>query len=251
MGINTAILDVTKNKNSYYIYTKNEENLRKQASECMNKLENGVADGIVINKNLTVYTSLPGLNDQLDTTSILETLAKKHTLILMDCDFETDMNFFAYAQEIYLVQSMDILTIQPLTAFLRDLKTKDILKPDKLRVVINKELKVKGLSTKVLVGGMSFYNEPAMTFMTELFDKEKIKSCVIPFEIENYAKYLEALVDCDISLNSYTKTFIANLKALANMVYPLVSRTNYSNGTGNYNYGQNDSKVKKLFKFNK
>lgn len=254
MGINTAILDLTQNKNSYYIYTKNEEELRKVAFECMDKLKRGVANGIQVNKNLTVYTSLPAKEkDQSGVENVLSALVKKHSLVLMDCDLHTDAQYFAGAQEIYLVQSMDILTIQPLTAFLRDLKTKNILQMEKLRVIINKELRVKGLNPKVLIGGMSFYNEPAMTFMTELFDKEKIKYCMIPFEVDNYAKYLEALVDCNISINAYSKTFVANLKALANLVYPLLSRQHYESNVVNNNYGskESDTKVKKLFKFNK
>lgn len=254
MGINTAILDLTQNKNSYYIYTKNEEELRKTAFECMDKLKRGTANGIQVNKNLTVYTSLPSTNtEQENVGNVISALVKKHSLVLMDCDLSTNAQYFASAQEIYLIQSMDILTIQPLTAFLRDLKTKNILQSEKLRVIINKELKVRGLNPKVLIGGMSFYNEPAMTFMTELFDKERIKYCMIPFEVENYAKYLEALVDCNISINSYSKTFIANLKALANLVYPLLSRQHYESNIVNNNYGtkDGDTKVKRLFKFNK
>ena len=122
MGINTAILDVTKNKNSYYIYTKNEEQLRRVALECMNNLSNGEAKGIQVNKNLTVYTSLPTEQNNEDIQEILSTLVKNYSLVLIDCDFETEMEYFENAQEIYLVQSMDILTIQPLTAFLRELK---------------------------------------------------------------------------------------------------------------------------------
>ena len=253
MGINTAILDITQNKDSYYIYTKNEESLRKTAYECIDKLKNGVAEGISVNKNLTVYTALPGTNnEQSNIGEILSSLVRKHSLVLLDCDFASNEQYFVNAQEIYLVQSMDILTIQPLTAFLRELKTKKILDTNKIRIIINKELKVKGLNPKVLIGGMSFYNEPAMTFMTELFDKEKVKYCTIPFEIENYARYLEELVDCNISINSYSKTFIANLKALANMVYPLISRQNYGSNEISNNYETPaDSKVKRLFKFNK
>ena len=255
MGINTAILDVTKNKNSYYIYTKNEENLRRVAFDCMDKLKEGIAAGIEMSKNLTVYTSLPGDNKDSDNVgSILSTIIQKHSLILMDCDLDTSAQYFSNAQEIYLVQSMDVLTIQPLTAFLRELKTKNILQPEKLRIVINKEVKVKGLTPKVLIGGMSFYNEPAMTFMTELFDREKIlnKYCTIPFETENYEKYLEALVDCHISLNAYTKTFLASLKALSNMVYPLLSRQSYESNVMSNNYDPIDnSKSKGLFNFRK
>ena len=245
-GIDTAILDLTKNKNAYYIYTKNEENLRKIAYECMKKLRNGIAEGIPVNRNLTVYTSLPTNieEDDDDIETILQTLATKHSVILIDADFETPSKYFALSTEIYLVQSMDILTIQPLTAFLRDLKSKGLLNPDNLRIVINKELKVRSLSPKVLIGGMAYYNDPAMTFMTELFNKDKIKYCTIPFEIENYAKYLETLVDCNVSTKGYTKIFMANLKSLSNMVYPLLNKVNY--GAASSNYGK-ENKGKKRF----
>ena len=245
-GIDTAILDLTKNKNSYYIYTKNEENLRKIAFECMRKLRSGVAQGIPTSRTLTVYTSLPtnSEEDNEDVETILQTLASRHSLVLIDADFETPSRYFAESQEIYLVQSMDILTIQPLTAFLRDLKSKNLLSPEKLRVVINKELRVKSLTPKVLIGGMAYYNEPAMTFMTELFDKDKVKYCTIPFEMENYSKYLETLVDCNVSTKGYTKVFMANLKALSNMVYPLLNKVNY--GAVENSYGK-ENKPKRKF----
>ncbi len=241
-GINTAILDLTKNKNSYYIYTKNEENLRKIAYECMKKLNSGIAEGISVNKMLTVYTALPtNQNEENENVNtVLSTLASRHSLVLIDADFDTPEEYFAESQEIYLVQSMDILTIQPLTAFLRDLKSKGVLNPEKLRVVINKEVRVKGLNAKVLIGGMAYYNEPAMTFMTELFNKDKVKYCTIPFEPENYERYLETLVDCEVSIKGYTKVFLANLKALSNMVYPLLNKTNY--GSIDDSYSKNNKK---------
>lgn len=223
MGINTAILDVTKNKNSYYIYTKNEEELRKIAFNSMANLENGIAQGIKVNNKLTVYTSLPAEKEDVNPESILATLVKNYSLVLIDSDFDTPLSYFANSQEIYLVQSMDILTIQPLTAFLRDLKSKNILIPEKIRVVINKETRIRGLNPKVIIGGMAFYNAPAMTFMTELFNKDSVKYTTIPFDEQTYARYLEALVNCKISLNGYDKNFMQALKGLANMVYPLLS----------------------------
>ena len=54
MGISTAILDMTKNKNSYYIYTKNEEHLRNIAYESIKKLTIGITNGIEVDKNLIV-----------------------------------------------------------------------------------------------------------------------------------------------------------------------------------------------------
>lgn len=58
-------------------------------------------------------------------------MTKNYSLVIIDCDYDTDYNYFAQAQEIYLVQSLDILTIQPLTAFLRNLKAKNALNPEK------------------------------------------------------------------------------------------------------------------------
>ena len=240
LGINTAILDMTKNRNSYYIYTKNEEELRKIAYNSIEKLENGYAEGIRVDKNLTVYTALP--NDgkiYSDAEPILSTLVQNHSVVLIDCDFDTDPSYFASCQEIYLVQSLDILTIQPLTAFLRDLKTKGVLEPEKVRVVINKDMKVGNLTNKVIIAGMSFYNDPAMSFMTELFNKDMVKYCVIPFDEKAYSKYLEAIVDCRVSYNSYPSNFINKLKMLGDMVYPLTSKQAYGKQTNTYSKPNN------------
>ena len=240
VGIDTAILDMTKNKNSYYIYTQNEEALRKIAYTSLEKLQNGTAEGIKVKQNLTVYTALPndGKN-YANAEPILSTLVQNHSLILIDCDFDTNPSYFASAQEIYLVQSMDILTIQPLTAFLRDLKTEGVLEPEKVRVVINKELKVRGLTNKAIIGGMSFYNDPAMSFMTELFNKDVVKYCSIPFEEMAYSKYLEAMLNCKVSINGYSKNFMNKLRVLGDMVYPLTSRQTYaSKATQNYKPNQ-------------
>lgn len=243
LGVKTAILDMTKNKNSYYIYTNNDEKLRNIAYSAIEKLESGTAEGINVDRNLTVYTTVPDDDkDYSNSEAILSTLVQNESLILIDCDFETDLGYFANAQEIYLVQSMDILTIQPLTAFLRELKTKGILEPEKLRVVINKELKVKNLSSKAVIGGMSFYNDPTMSYMTELFNKDRIKACTIPFDENVYSKYLEAMVNCVISINSYNKNFMNSLKILGNMVYPLLSKQTYSpKQSAEMSYGNNFS----------
>ena len=223
MGIKTAILDLTTNRNSYYIYTKNEESLRNIAFESIKKLRSGIVNGINVDKYLDVYTALPG--DRLpleDVDGIITTLTQNYSVVLMDCDFNSPAEYFGVAQELYIVQTMDILTIQPMTAFLRDLKAKDILRPEKIRVVINKEMKVRGLTPKAIIGGLAFYNDPAMSFMTELFNKDNVKYCSIPFDEDACSKYLEGVMDCEISINGYSKFFNAKLKELANMVYPLI-----------------------------
>lgn len=220
-GINVAILDTTKNRNSYYIYTNNEEELRKIAMGSLEGLVRGSARGIEVHKNLTVYTSLPDENEYIEhSDKILETLLKKHSLILIDTDFKTPTRYFEQSQEIYLVQTMDVMTIQPLTAFLRELKARNILEDKKLKIVLNKVVKLRGITDKTIIGGMAYYNDPSMSFMTELFDRTLIKYIAIPFEEETYIRYLENVIECNVSLKGYSKGFLQALKELGNMVYP-------------------------------
>lgn len=243
-GINTAILDLTQNKNAYYIYTENDENLRNIAYSSIENLKIGNAKGIQVHKNLAVYTSLPGKKqDTSNYTNILETLTKNYSLVIIDCDYDTDYNYFAQAQEIYLVQSLDILTIQPLTAFLRNLKAKNALNPEKIRVVLNKMVNLKSVTEKTIIGGMAYYNDPSMSFMTELFNKDTVKYCVIPFEEQTYAKYLDGIINCKISLNGYSRNCMTALNTLSDMVYPLVeNNTTRNNKTYNsYSSGNNFS----------
>lgn len=241
MNINTAILDMTKNKNAYYIYNKNDENLRKRAEVSIEKLREGIAEGIVVNKNLTVYTASPGDNDNYEEADlILKTLIQNHSLVLIDCDFNTPFGYFDNSQDIYLVQSMDILTIQPLTAFLKELKSRDILKQEKVKIIINKEVNIKDVSEKVLIGGIANYNDPSMSYMTELFDRNNVKSYKIPFDLQVYTKYLGTIADCNLSLNGYSKQFLVYLKNLANGIYPMLSSDSNKNANkkqsfNNYN----------------
>ena len=218
-NVKTAILDLTQNRNAYYIYTKNEEDLRVKANDCIKKLKNGIANGVEVHKNLTVYTSAFDIEEIENVEPIIQTLLKKHSIILLDCDFNTPDRYFKYAQEIYLVQSMDILTIQPLTLFLRKLTDKGALSEDKVRVVLNKYVKTKELNEEILVGGISIYNDASMTVRKELFDRKKVKRITVPLEIETYLRYLDGLVICDVSLKGYSKKLLQSLKQLATMVY--------------------------------
>ena len=228
MGIKTAILDTTTNRNSYYIYTKNEESLREVARTSFDSLITRQPEGIKANKNLTVFTALPDEDEKIDMVDdILEGLVRNYSLILIDTDFNTPIGYFKQSQETYLVQSLDILTIQPLTAFLRKLKSKNILEESKIRIIINKAVKVRGIQEKTIIGGMAYYTDPAMSYMTELFDRNTVKYITIPFEDDTYIRYLENVINCEISLKGYSKVFMQSLKELANMVYPLTGGQAY------------------------
>ncbi len=240
-GIKTAILDLTTNKNSYYIYNMNDDRLRQKALHCAENLKNGIIDGIPAGKNFDVFTGVPSEENNFeDYSNILETLLREYSVILLDCDFNTNMNYFANSSEIYLVQTYDILTIQPLTAFLNELQHKGMLKEEKIRIIINKALKLKKLTNEMIIGGISCYNDPASTYQNVLFDRKNVRTAVIPFEEQTYAKYLERLADNEMSLNGYSKYFLDAISKLADMVYPLIASNNYKPSTANYNnYGKN------------
>ncbi len=249
-GIDTAILDATKNKNAYYIYTKNEEDLRQTATRSVRSLVNGNPEGIRVKNNLTVYTEPPTQESSIENVGpILENLIKNHSAVLIDCDFDTPIQYFENSQEIYLVQSMDVLTIQPFTAFLRDLKAKDIIDKNKIKIIINKSVRIRGVTAKTIVGGMAFYNDPEMSFMTELFDRNAVVPIEIPFDMDVYERYLEEIIECEISVDKYPKEFQNILSNLAAVVYPLLPARNtrerpkrgYQYSTNYSNNGFSDS----------
>ncbi len=219
-GINVAILDATKNKSSYYIYTKSQDGLRKIAWKSIEKLSQGIANGIKADENLTVYTGLPNEKEFLEKVeSVLRTLIKNHTVILIDCDYDTPIDYFKYAQEIYLVQSMDILAIQPFTEALSKIEEKGLIEERKFRIIINKFLKIDGVSEKEIIGGMAFYNEPAMSYMKQLFNKNTIRYMVIPFDEDICTRYIKGVSQCEISLNGYSNEFLQILGVLADNIY--------------------------------
>ena len=104
---------------------------------------------------------------------------------------------------------------------------------DNYTFTLNKILRVRGVTGKNIVGGMSNYNDPEMSFMTELFDRNTVKvAAQIPFDEDVYAKYLEGLIECEIKLNGYPKEFKAKLTTLAETIYPLLPNNN-NNGKKN------------------
>ena len=220
-----------------------------EAANSIENLINGEQAGMKVSKNLSVYVEVPNTQDtkMYNVGPILEKAIENHSAVLIDCDFNTPLEYFAKAQEIYLVQSMDVLTIQPLTAFLKELKNRDILDSNKLRIIVNKSIRLKGITARQIVGGMSNYNNPEMSIMTELFDRNSIVPIEIPFDVDVYAKYLEGIAECNVAINKYPKDFQSTLKKLAYVIYPLLPNgkskdkhqkgyqysTTYSNGFSN------------------
>ena len=226
-GIKTAIVDLTKNKNSYYIYTENEETLRNIAYSSFEKLKSGIADGIKVNKCLTVYTALPNSDAEIENkVNTMNTLLNNYDLVLLDCDFDTELEFFNLSQNIYFVQSFDILTIQSLTSFIKKLNMNKIDYESKMKIIINKYVSIGSINERSIVAAMSVYNSPDTTYQLDLFDRNKAEYFLVPFEEKNYCKYLEEVVKCRLTIRGYSKNLLNSLNKLAKAVYPINSKKN-------------------------
>ena len=221
-NVKVAILDETQNRNSFYIYTNNDEPLINKAVSSIRNLENGLAKGLDVSRYLTVYTNIPdgGLENKTeDIEVIVSTLTHNYDIILVDSDFETNEKFFAYASEIYVVQSMDALTIQPITKFLSELKDKGLLQEEKLRIIINKYMNMKRLPAEIVIEGLTRYNEPTMTLQKELFNSKNVPAILIPFDMQAYTRYMDVIATCQMTLNGYPTVFLNSLDKLASIIY--------------------------------
>ncbi len=216
----TGILDMTKDKSMYYIYNESDKTRRRIAAECMNRLSEGEDFYIQIAKNLKVYTSIPGgISDNRRSYKhkvILETVKNNNNITIVDADFTAPIDYFEQASEIYLVQDMDILKIQDATTFLREMKNRNI-DLSKVKVIVNKYVK-NALSPKAIVGGLSCYKDPEMTFSDTLLPG-RVDMFEIPYNINNYVKYTESLFRGSMNFKGYSADFTDAISALANQVY--------------------------------
>lgn len=227
-NIKVAIVDLSKNKDSYYLFTDNDPNKTNKANLGIENLSKGINEGLDVNNYLTLFTSLPGkiFENSLNISNILSTLKQNYDIALFDCDFETNKSFFEKSDEIYLIQSMNAFTIQPLTEFLYNLQSSNVNFENKLQIVINKYINLKKLDIKTIIGGMSKYNSPSMTMQKDLFNAQNAKYTTIPFDIQTYSAYLEVIAFCKLSLNNYSREVIESLTELKNKVFPLIGEQN-------------------------
>lgn len=220
-GINVAILDTAKDKTMYYIYTKNEEALKKTAKDCMENLSNGISEGIEAKNGVSVYTRVDDDKFINNVEEVLETLLKNHTVILIDCDITTPPMYFKYSQDVYVVQSMDTYNIPNLTAFLDKLEQGRFLDNRKIKIIINKFVDIKGITEKEIIGSLAFYNDPTTLYMKEIFHKEMVEYIVVPFYESIYKKYIEMVTESDIKFDEYPLEFIKVIRELSREIFPM------------------------------
>lgn len=216
--IKTAIVDMTRKRDMYTIYTYDNTGKRNIAERSMQFASNGKNEPLIYDK-LSIYTAVPGEDRKSYNPNLLvETVQKNNNVVLIDADFSTPLDYFRLANDIYIVQDMNILNVNQLTMFLRELKQRGI-EMDKIKIIVNKYVDCS-LSSKEIIDGIATYTSYDLKMFDELFNPKRIQYFVLPFDVENYKKYVDMVYKYSNKFSSFTKNFQENLNGIINTIYP-------------------------------
>ncbi len=225
--VKTAIVDVTKKRDSYTIYTYDSEGKRNIAAESLKYASNGINEPLIYDK-LSIYTDVPGEDrSKYNANTVIDTVMQNNNLVLIDADFTTPNDYFRLCQEIYLVQDMDVLNINQVTIFLRRLKLRGI-PLSKVRVIINKHVKCV-LTAKDILDGIATYTSYDLKMYDELLNSNTIQYYILPLDIDNYRKYIEMVYKYSNKFNTFSEEFRENLDKIINAIYPVGNITMTTN----------------------
>lgn len=230
--VKTAIVDVTRKRDTYTIYTYDNEGKRAIAAESLKYASNGINEPLIYEK-LSIYTGMPGDDrKQYKAGVAIDTIIQNNNVILIDADFTTPYDYFRLCQEIYLVQDMDILNIPQATIFLRELKSHGV-PMDKIRIIINKHVKTV-LTARDIIDGIATYSTYDLKRIDTLFNSSTIPYYILPFDIENYKKYIEMLYKYSNKFSTFTSEFTENLNMIINSIYPIGGIAKGESNSKNY-----------------
>ena len=219
--INTAIVDMTRKKDTFTIYTYDSEGKKNIASQSLKYASSGLDEPLVYDK-LRIYTAMPGEDRKMyNASKVIETVMKENKIVLTDADFTTPIEYFKLCNEIYLVQDMDVLNIGQTTLFLRELKMKNV-SFDKIKLIINKHVKC-ALTSKDIIDGISTYSSYDLKMYEQLFSSSKLPYYIMPFNEDNYRKYVEMIYKYTNTFNSFTDEFKNSLNKILNSIYPMAN----------------------------
>ncbi len=216
--VKTAIVDMTRKRDSYTIYTYDNTGKRNIAGQSLRYASSGKNEPLIYDK-LSIYTAVPGEDRKSYNPNVLvDTIIKNNNVVLIDADFSTPIDYFRRAQDIYVVQDMNVLNIQQITMFLKELKQRGI-GMEKIKIVINKYVDCE-LTSKDIIDGIATYTSYDLKMFDELFNPKKIQYFILPFDVANYKKYVEMVYKYSNKFSTFTKEFQTNLDQIINSIYP-------------------------------
>lgn len=216
--IKTAMVDMTRKRDLYTIYTYDNTGKRNIAGESLRYASSGKNEPLVYEK-LSIYTAVPGEDRKSYNPNVLvDTIVKNNNVVLIDADFSTPIDYFRLAQDIYIVQDMNVLNINQITIFLRELKQRGI-GMEKVKIIINKYVDC-ALTSRDIIDGIATYTSYDLKMFDELFNPKRIQYFILPFDVDNYKKYVEMVYKYSNKFASFSKNFQENLAEIINSIYP-------------------------------
>ena len=216
--IKTAMVDMTRKRDLYTIYTYDNTGKRNIAGESLRYASSGKNEPLVYEK-LSIYTAVPGEDRKSYNPNVLvDTIVKNNNVVLIDADFSTPIDYFRLAQDIYIVQDMNVLNINQITIFLRELKQRGI-GMEKVKIIINKYVDC-ALTSRDIIDGIATYTSYDLKMFDELFNPKRIQYFILPFDVDNYKKYVEMVYKYSNKFSTFSKNFQENLAEIINSIYP-------------------------------
>ena len=217
--VKTAIVDMTRKRDLYNIYTYDNEGKRSIAAQSLKYASKGFDEPLAY-EALSVYTAMPGEDRKsYNAGRVIETIMQNNQVVLIDADFTTPTDYFRLCQEIYIVQDMDTLNVAQITLFIRELKSRG-LPMSKFRVIVNKHLKCS-VTAKDILDGIATYTSYDLKTYDELFTSQSIPYFILPFNEENYKKYIDMLFKYTNTFSSFSDDFKSSISTIINSIYPL------------------------------
>ena len=99
---------------------------------------------------------------------------------------------------------------------------------NKVRVIINKHVKC-ALTAKDILDGIATYTSPDLKMFDDLFTASEMTYYILPFDQENYTKYIEMMYKYSNTFTTFTPAFRENLDHIVNAIYP-IGITKYTGG---------------------
>ena len=225
-GVKTAIIDLTRNKDSFLIYAAGDSENARIAANSLNNLVIGQLQPLKLGI-LSVYTGIPRADKlsrmKYDVYKMIELVKRENSVVLIDCNFETPLEVFRFAQSVYVVQDMDVMNILPITMFLKELKEHEV-DMEKCSVIINKYMK-SSLTPSKIMEALAFYNNPNpdMLVYDELLPKST-KRFIIPFDEQNYLRYIENLYSSKMNFSGFSDEFKQAISIIIQEIFPIGGR---------------------------
>ena len=221
--IMTSVLDMTRDKGMWYIYSQQYSTaMQKKMANYMQRISDGEELFIeTSNPFLKIYSAPGSISDVrrgYKHKNIMDVVRNNANVVLVDADFTTPIDYFDHADEVYVVQDLDILKMPDTTLFLRELKNRG-MNMKKIRVILNKYVKTATLNSKKLIQVMSTYSDPGMTYMESELLPSKVDFSTIPYNINNYTKYTEALCTGLNNYKGYSNDFLAVISEIVSKIY--------------------------------